>query len=128
MQRNRPVHHGRLGIRGDSAYPWSQDLSSYYKAVDGGPPLTERQRLHNRVLKVIRESIEWNYGSTAAMFKYLVHLDKLQLMKGTKTLKVYTVATILRNCHMILYGGQTSNFFALGKDHFPTLQQYLRQT
>jgi hypothetical protein len=55
MQRNRPT------------YPWSQDLSSQeYKAVEGGLPLTEGQcyHYHNRgVLKVIRESIEWNYGA-----------------------------------------------------------------
>jgi hypothetical protein len=89
-----------------------QDLSSYFKEIDG-VPLTVRQRLQNRVLKVIRESIEWNYGGTAAMFKYLVNFEKLQVIKGTKTLKVYTVATILRNCHMILYGGQTSAFFGL---------------
>jgi len=127
LQANRPAYRGRLGIKGDSAYPWLLDLSSYHKVSREGPALTERQKNENRVLKVIRESIEWNYGSTAAMFKYLVNLEKLKIMKGTKTRKVYIVASILRNCHTILYGCQTSNFYNLSKESFPTLQQYLRQ-
>ena len=98
-------------------------MSSYHK----GDGLTAREKLENRTLKTIRESIEWNYGTTAAMFKYLENLDKLKIMKGTTTLKVYTVATILRNCHVIFYGCQTSNFFNICKSDFPTLRQYLRQ-
>ena len=40
--------------------------------------------------------------------------------------KVYTVATILRNLHIALYGCQTSNYFELDiPDDF--LEKYLRQ-
>ncbi len=37
---------------------------------------------------------------------------KLRLMRSSTTVsKIYTVCTILKNCHAILYGNQTSNYF-----------------
>lgn len=118
-----------ISIFGDSAYPdIAQLLRSYFRAA-GGVPLTERQKAGNYALKVCRESIEWNYGACAAKFEYLTCLDKLRLMSGTKVLRVYTVALILRNCMTCLYGNQTSNFFGLSTldGGIPTLEQYLRQ-
>ena len=123
LQRNRAPADGICKTRGDSAYFVLGMVTTYHK----GDNLTEREKLENYVYKVIRESIEWNYGTTAALFNYLTNLDKLQIMNSLKTLKVYTVATILRNCHVILYGGQTSNYFNIGRDDMPTLEQYLGQ-
>jgi hypothetical protein len=128
MQLNRDESKGILKFRGDSAYPNIRVVQSYLKTTANGPPLTERSKLENSVYKSVRESIEWSYGSTAAKFKYLTNLEKLQVMKGTKTLKVYTVATILRNIHVILYGSQTSNYFEFERSDLPTLEDYLRQT
>jgi hypothetical protein len=123
LQLNRNPAAGLLRVRGDSAYPTFEAICSYIK----GQNLTAQDRFENHVYKIVRESIEWGYGTTAALFKYLQNLQKLQLMKGDKVKKVYTVATILRNCHVILYGGQTSSFFGVGTGQMPNLQQYLRQ-
>lgn len=70
-------------------------------------------RLLNVALKVCRQSIEWNYGVTANLFKYFLKFDKLRLMESSTLTAVYTVATLFRNFSICLYGGQTSNYFNL---------------
>ena len=64
-------------------------------------------------MKKVRISIEWNYGFTATLFKYLQDYSKLKLLESPVVSKVYTVCTILRNFYAILYGCQTSNYFNL---------------
>ena len=78
-------------------------------------------------MKKIRISIEWNYGFTASLFRYLGAKYKLQLLKSGDTVtKIYTVATILRNLYVILYGCQTSNYFNLRLDT-DFLEKYINQ-
>ena len=63
-------------------------------------------------MKTVRISIEWDYGFTATLFKYLCNTAKLKLLQNNeKVSKVYTVATLLRNMYIALYGCQTSNYF-----------------
>ena len=62
-------------------------------------------------MKQVRISIEWNYGHTASMFRYLLNKDKLKLLGSNKVAKIYTVCTILRNIHNGFYGCQASNYF-----------------
>jgi hypothetical protein len=69
--------------------------------------------------ELVNDNLSWWYNKGWEL--------KLEFIKGTKTLKVYRVASILRNCHIILYGGITSSYFKLEKKDFPTLTQYLRQ-
>ena len=66
----------------------------------------------NNAMKRVRISIEWDYGFTASLFKYICTESKLKLLKDSeKVSKVYTVATLLRNFYIALYGCQTSNYF-----------------
>jgi hypothetical protein len=78
-------------------------------------------------MKKVRISIEWNYGHQATLFKYLRNHSKLKLMESSTVTKVYTVTTILRNFHVCLEGGQTSNYFnlALPEDF---IEHYIKQT
>ena len=48
---------------------------------------------------------------TATLFKYLLQEYKLRVMKSKRVSKVYTVATLIRNFYVSLYGSQTSNYF-----------------
>ena len=64
-------------------------------------------------LKAWRISIEWNYGFTSNLFGYLKNLNKLRLMNEGKVAKIYTIATLLRNCHVCLYGSISSSYFNL---------------
>jgi len=92
---------------GDSAYKRRSHITSYYAEVEEG------LARWNRRMKRVRISIEWNYGTTAAMFKYVCNKRKLKVLQSNTVSKVYTVATILRNLHIGLYGCQTSNYFDL---------------
>ena len=67
-------------------------------------------------MKRVRISIEWNYGTTAALFKCVCNKHKLKLLQSKSVSKIYTVATILRNLHIGLYGCQSSNYFDLDVD------------
>ena len=46
-------------------------------------------------MKKLRISIEWNYATTGALFKYLAMPWKLRLMRSSTVSKIYTVCTIV---------------------------------
>lgn len=112
----------RLGAFGDSIYPRLSNIMTYWKTAHN----TQRMILENQAYKSVRISIEWNYMVTANLYSYLAQFDKLKVMKGGVVSKIYTVATILRNCHVALYGSLTSNYFEL---EIPDrmLESYLRK-
>jgi hypothetical protein len=91
---------------GDSIYPHLSHLKSAFRG-----DCTTRETWENNTYKSVRISIEWNYGSTANLFSYLKNIDKLKLMNTNIVSKIYTVSTLLRNCHVALYGGISSNYF-----------------
>ena len=69
------------------------------------------QKAENKAYTKVRISIEWNYGATGNLYGYLSNHSKLKLLSSNVVSKIYTVATILRNCHVALYGCETSNYF-----------------
>jgi transposase-like protein len=83
---------------GDSAYKRRSHTTSYYAELE------ERLARWNRRMKRVKKSIEWNNGTTAAMFNYVCQKRKLKVLQSSNVSKVYTVATILRNLHIGLYG------------------------
>lgn len=114
-------------IFGDSAYKRLSHISSYLNNTDiiaGEQPLDYR-KAYNGTMKKLRISIEWDYGHTATLFPYLTNTNKLKVMKSAVVAKVYTVCTLLKNIHVILYGCETSNYFDL---HFANdlLEYYMK--
>lgn len=99
LQANEPAVD-QCVIFGDSAYSTQSHLRSY---GDVGR--------WNAAMKKVRISIEWDYGTTGSLFPYLNNKRKLQMLGSSKVAKVYSVCTLLKNCHVILYGCQTSNYF-----------------
>ena len=110
-------------IFGDSAYKPRSRVRSYYHA-DEENPIANFVRW-NAAMKKIRISIEWNYGYTATLFRYICNKQKLKILGSDKVMKVYTVATLFRNFHIAAYGGQTSNYFNLTTNF---LAAYINQT
>jgi hypothetical protein len=107
-------------IFGDSAYKLDTACRSYL------PGDNQLERDWNKAMKKVRISIEWNYMTTASLFKYLRQHDKLRLLQSHTVTKVYTVATLLKNFHTCLYGNQTSNYFDfIFSPNF--LEEYIRQ-
>ena len=113
-------------IFGDSAYKTQSHIRSYY----GGQQERSdpRFRRWNGAMKAVRIAIEWNYAITGSLFKYLANKRKLQLLKSsTRVSKIYTVATLLRNCYVGLYGSQVSKYFEISvPNNF--VVNYLSQT
>jgi hypothetical protein len=96
-------------IMGDSAYKKRSHLTSYHGSVDNIADYVN----WNRAMKRVRISIEWNYGYTASLYRYIGMKNKLKLLQSENVSKVYIVCTILRNIHNGYYGCQTSNYFSL---------------
>lgn len=67
----------------------------------------------NKSMKHVRISIEWNYGVTGTLFKFTRNKDKFKILDNSRVSKIYTVATLFRNFHIMFYGGQTSKYFKL---------------
>jgi hypothetical protein len=99
----------QLTIYGDSIYPRLSHLHSSWRQGR----ITAIRRAENVAYSKVRISIEWNYGATAGLFSYLTNYHKLRLMSGGNVARIYTVATILRNCHVAMYGSETSYYFNL---------------
>ena len=110
-------------IFGDSAYKLRSHIMSYIAAGDH----IEGYQQWNLSAKRVRISIEWDYGQTATLFKYVQNKGKFKLLKWNEVARVYTVATLMRNFHTALYGCQTSQYFNLViPDSF--LECYIMQT
>jgi len=112
----------KVTIFGDSAYPTSDYLRYYFPSEIA----TRHQKENNKVLKSVRETIEHNYALTRNLYKYLSRLDKLKILNNKTILKVYTVCTFLRNCHVMMYGCETSNFFNVIMDSNFLYEKYTR--
>ena len=78
-------------------------------------------------MKRVRVSIEWNYGATASLFRYIGNKGKLSILGHRTIAKIYTVATILRNLNIGYYGCQSSNYFNVALDE-NFVEKYITQT
>lgn len=121
-----------MKIFGDSAYRIRSHCRSYHQLQHLRPLLTDEEyddlKEHNYRMKTVRISIEWNYGVTAKLFRYMQNMDKLKLLQSDAVAKVYTVATIFRNFHVAKYGGISSNYFGLNAAVRPDfLHHYINQ-
>ena len=96
-------------IFGDSAYKRRSHITSYAIAPQG-EALQPILVSWNNTCKKVRISIEWNYGCTGMLFKYVMCEEKM-LLQSDYVSKIYTVATLFRNFHAAIYGSQTSNYF-----------------
>jgi len=114
----------KVSIFGDSAYPLTKYLKSYvpYELAN------RQQKEHNKRMKAVRESIEHNYALTKNLFKYISRIEKLKILGSKIILKIYTVCTFLRNCHVLMYGCETSRFFNIILDTSTLLEEYTRYT
>ena len=79
----------------------------------------------NKAFTKVRVSIEWNYKTTSNLFKILRNKEKLKILGSRNTSKLYTVCTILKNCHVALYGCQSLNYFSLNLP-YNTLEKYMQ--
>ena len=120
-QRLNSLGCGTLTVYGDSIYPKLSNVTSSWR----NPVNTPTQILENSKFKSIRISIEWNYMVTSNLFSYLKKIGKLKLMESSNVAKIYTVATLLRNCHVCLYGGICSDYFDIALPH-NMLEKYFR--
>lgn len=102
---------------GDSIFPTS-------KCIVTNRTLEPHTEVAQEALASVRISIEWDFGSTLALFPHLSVIKKMQLLKSPLVL-IYFAATLLRNCHTCSYGSCSSAYFGLTP---PSLESYLRCT
>ena len=111
---NGPNQHPYC-LYGDQGYPNRPTLIVPYK----GRVLTRRQKVFNNAN--FRISVEWGFKDVRHLFTSLDFKYGLKLYQN-QVAKMYLVGTLLTNCHICLYGNQTSKYFNLKP---PSLEQYL---
>ena len=115
VQRGQDV---KYCLYGDKAYSTSEYLIRPYK----GSGISRYQRLENRAFRKARISIEWDFGRTSRLFKFLRNSANFKLRsKSRNHTRYYFVATLLSNAINCLYGGITSNYFNCQP---PSLEEY----
>ena len=112
----------KISIFGDSAYPITNNIASYvsYELA------TKEQKEHNKRMKSVPATIEHNYALTKNLFKYLSRIDKLNILHNSRVLKLYTICTFLKNCHIMLYCCKRTSYFNLLIDTRTLLEEYTR--
>jgi hypothetical protein len=112
---------------GDSAFQgdWHCILAQHHP----GPelPLTPRQQAENRVMKKVRESVEWSYSQVGQLWELSQRSDHFQLDRDyMSVLAQLRVMHLLTNCYTCLHGNQIS-----GSRGFqcwtPELEEYLQE-
>ena len=99
----------QLVIYGDSIYPHLSHTRSRWD----DEIINDNRKAENKAFTKVRISIEWNYKTTGQLYGKVRQPDKLKILDEGTVAKLYTVCTILRNCHVALYGSQTSEYFEL---------------
>jgi hypothetical protein len=94
-------------VYGDPAYQTAGHIMSPFK----GAQITEAQRTWNAKMSKIREPVEWMFKEVNSAFKFLNFSDNHKVLLSPCGL-FYMVAVLLTNTHTILYGSQTSQYFA----------------
>jgi hypothetical protein len=109
--------HGPYYVYGDPAYGISPHLQSPHKGAD----LSADEMAFNRSMSPVRESVEWAFGKIVGLFAF-VDFKKNQKLGLQQVGSFYLCAALLTNCHTCLYGGLTSDNFAVDP---PSIEAYL---
>lgn len=75
----------------------------------------------NYTMSTLRIAVEWEFGHVANLFAFLKYKPGQKLWLNRCAL-FYPVATLMKNIHICLNGGQTSKHFGLIP---PTLEEYM---
>jgi hypothetical protein len=120
-QRMEALQQGgkKYAVYGDGIFVTKSCLLRSYEGDD----LTVREKKENRVMTKIRIAVEWSFGLTGKLYKYVTNWYNLKLRKTKDISSYYFVATLLRNAHVCLYGSQTSKYFECMP---PTLEDYFK--
>ena len=104
-------------LYGDPAYGVTDNILAPFR----GAFLTVEEQEFNKRMSKVRVSVEWAFGKITQYFAFL-DFKKNQKVLLQPIAKYYLVGTLLVNCHMCLYGSQTSSYFELQP---PSLETYL---
>lgn len=74
----------------------------------------------NKLMSVLRVSVEWSIGKVYNLFRYLHEWDRHKVFQNALA-KRFLVCVLLTNCHTCLYGSETSQFFRCVP---PELEEY----
>ncbi|XP_050515978.1 uncharacterized protein LOC126890879 [Diabrotica virgifera virgifera] len=93
-------------IYGDQAYGIRELLLCPYP----GRGITEQQQNFNLSMSVTRQAVEWGFQKIISQFAFLDFKKNQKLLLQEVEL-MFKTAVLLCNCHTILYGSETAQFF-----------------
>lgn len=69
----------------------------------------------------LKNFVKWEFGKVVELFEYLKYEPYGNMLVSRQAL-FYTVATLMKNIHICVNAGQSSNYFDVGP---PTLDEYM---
>jgi hypothetical protein len=118
-QQDEDEDHQYVGY-GDGIFQPQSHLIGRHRGVN----MPVEERYENGIMTKIRIPNEWGYGITANLFKLVKYHLGLKICKTKNVSRYYFVATLLRNAHLCLYDGLTSDYFDCPA---PELEDYFAQ-
>ena len=108
-------------IYGDSAY--ATLYQSHLRARHNYDDLSDREKIENRVMSSLRETIEWDYGDVARYFPF-VKVKQVLKMRRMPVADIYLTAMIMRNALNTIKPNNTAIY---NSNRPPTLAQWTAQ-
>jgi hypothetical protein len=109
-------------LYGDSAYIRNNYESTYVRGRIS-PESILKFKYFNFAANSARTSVEHAFGRTATLFPFVLDFAKHKVLQNSLVVHYYEVATILRNCYVILNGSQTNKAYNCYRT--PTIKDYL---
>lgn len=75
----------------------------------------------NYVMSKLRIIVEWEFGHVANLFAFLKYKPGQKMLLSRCAL-FYKIATLMKNIHICVNGGQSSSYFGISP---PTLEEYM---
>ncbi len=110
------LHGHQLALFGDGGYanwPW---LHTPFRGQ-----LTQEQQAFNEMMSSVHISGEWGFAKVKTLFAFTNFYCNQKLFLQPLG-NYFSIATLLANCHMCLYGSEISRYFGVTP---PTLEEYL---
>eukprot|EP00732_Lithocolla_globosa_P002165 Lithocolla_globosa_v1_NODE_1330_length_2665_cov_3.816545.p2 type:complete len:163 gc:universal NODE_1330_length_2665_cov_3.816545:1711-1223(-) len=125
---NDRLEHVQLGeVKKFSAYGDAEFvLQSRIKrrhGVTGVKDLPTRLKEEDHGMHKVRIGAEWDYATTANLYPWVHFQKNHQLLRGGNVALRYFVASLLKNCHVCLYGSQSASYFNCPP---PSLESFMR--
>lgn len=117
----KPFRSGKFLLLLFFVYVHITNIKSAHFSKDS--QLSEVDNIINYEMSTLQSVVEWEFENVASLFPFVKYRPGQKVLLS-RCAYFYTVATLMKNIHICLNGGQSSEHFNL---YPPTLEEYIDQ-